>query len=230
MRVAVVSFLLAFVSAIPTSQALYESVSAIPTTCVHPLKQKCGSKGGNSLDKCLDCCQSNHANLILAGCTFQTFETFCKHMEVKASKAKAKLGAAVHTLSDFPTAPPSQQTLWDKSAPVIRLLGKSTVTITASTNGDYIDQGAFCDDPLEGDLSHNVVISGDTVIPYSPGSYHLHYNCVNSRGQVAMTKNRVVLVVGKYKCAEVKVSGGNKDDPNGNGISGQTNFHIPSQL
>jgi hypothetical protein len=52
--------------------------------------------------------------------------------------------------------------------------------------------------PLIGVQNRNayVEVSGETVIPFSPGNYHLIYECENSHGVKADPLTRLVVVTG----------------------------------
>jgi len=59
---------------------------------------------------------------------------------------------------------------------------------------DYVDEGAHCNDNLDGDISSGIVISGDYVDLATEGTYLVTYNCNDSAGNEAQTNWRTVVV------------------------------------
>jgi len=83
-------------------------------------------------------------------------------------------------------------TVADDQPPVLTLIGPDTVNITE--NGTYTEQGATAHDDLDGDISANINIGGDTVDTSTVGSYNVVYTITDSVGHTA-SKTRVVNVV-----------------------------------
>jgi hypothetical protein len=63
---------------------------------------------------------------------------------------------------------------------------------------EYTDSGANCTDQEDGDLSNQVVVSGNIPNMNNPGIYTVSYNCSDSSGNVAQTKHRIVFIVDEY--------------------------------
>ena len=61
------------------------------------------------------------------------------------------------------------------------LIGEGEVTYTQSSTDFYMDLGATCVDPEDGDLNALIEISGDVVILSTPGTYTITYTCTDSK-------------------------------------------------
>ena len=82
----------------------------------------------------------------------------------------------------------------DTLPPVITLVGPPTLTIEASREAEYTDQGATCLDEVDGNLSHAVEVSGQVVDLRQPGTYILRYDCQDAAGNEAAEVIRTILV------------------------------------
>merc|ERR1712224_980087 len=51
----------------------------------------------------------------------------------------------------------------DHTRPIIQILGSNDMTLEATHQGNYIDDGATCSDQVDGVISQNVEVSGDVV-------------------------------------------------------------------
>ncbi|MCK0178724.1 DUF5011 domain-containing protein [Flavobacteriaceae bacterium S0862] len=80
----------------------------------------------------------------------------------------------------------------DTTAPVITLLGSSTVDL--NVGGTYIEQGATAVDNIDGDLTSSILIGGDTVDSNTAGTYMVTYNVSDAAGNVATEVIRMVIV------------------------------------
>ncbi|MCF7561630.1 DUF5011 domain-containing protein [Sabulilitoribacter multivorans] len=80
----------------------------------------------------------------------------------------------------------------DTTAPVISLNGASTINI--SIGGVYTEEGATATDNIDGDISANIVIGGDTVDTNTPGTYLVTYNVSDAAGNPATEVVRTVNV------------------------------------
>lgn len=78
----------------------------------------------------------------------------------------------------------------DPDAPLLTLLGDSTVTLTAGD--DYTEPGWTASDNVDGDLSDLVKVSG-TVDTYTAGTYTLKYSVTDDAGNKAKA-NRTIVV------------------------------------
>jgi len=83
-------------------------------------------------------------------------------------------------------------TVTDQTAPVITLVGDNAPTL--STGDIYIEQGATALDNVEGDISVDITISGDSVNTTTPGTYTVTYNLTDLAGNVANEITRQVTV------------------------------------
>lgn len=79
----------------------------------------------------------------------------------------------------------------DLAAPVISLLGDSTITLPVGTA--FVDPGFNATDNVDGDLGASVLASG-TVDINTPGTYTINYNVSDAAGNAAMTVTRTVIV------------------------------------
>ena len=81
----------------------------------------------------------------------------------------------------------------DITAPVIALIGSSPIDLNL---GDiYNEQGATASDNIDGDISSNIVISGDIVNTNNVGTYNVTYNVSDNAGNAAIEVIRVVNVL-----------------------------------
>jgi len=85
-------------------------------------------------------------------------------------------------------------TAYDITPPVIILLGNANTTIEINET-PYIDAGSTCDDIVDGDISNNIVVSGDTVDYSVLGVYTLYFNITDNAGNIATQRIRVINVV-----------------------------------
>ena len=93
---------------------------------------------------------------------------------------------------------------FDRGIPEITLLGEEVVTIEIDST--YIDMGATAFDKQDGDISHLIEVSGDTVDTSVIGTYVINYDVVDSDGLSAPTISRTVNVVEEQTCIEYSVS------------------------
>merc|ERR1712100_588935 len=82
----------------------------------------------------------------------------------------------------------------DHTYPIIQILGSDQMTLEATHQGNYIDDGATCSDQVDGVISQNVEVSGDVVNLSKVGTYTITYNCKDSAGNAAPTLSRKVTV------------------------------------
>ena len=76
--------------------------------------------------------------------------------------------------------------------PTISLLGERTQYLTLGT--DYLETGAIAADEQDGDISTDIVISGD-VNTSTVGDYFVRYAVTDSSGTVAIEQVRIVRVI-----------------------------------
>ena len=83
-------------------------------------------------------------------------------------------------------------TFLDQDAPLITLLGDSTINLTI---GDaFTDPGATALDEVDGDLTASIVVGGDTVDINTEGTYVITYNVSDAQGNAAEQVERTVNV------------------------------------
>ncbi len=80
----------------------------------------------------------------------------------------------------------------DTTAPVITLTG--ALNITLNLGDTYTEQGATATDNVDGDITANIVIGGDTVDTNTPGTYVITYNVSDAAGNAATEVIRTVTV------------------------------------
>jgi hypothetical protein len=82
----------------------------------------------------------------------------------------------------------------DHTHPIIQILGSDVMTLEATHQGNYIDDGATCSDQVDGVISQNVEVSGDVVNLSKVGEYTITYNCKDSANNAAPPATRKVIV------------------------------------
>jgi len=80
----------------------------------------------------------------------------------------------------------------DTTAPVITLTGSATVNVEQGTS--YIDAGATASDNADGNITGNIIISGDTVNPNTSGTYTIRYDVSDAATNAATQVTRTVIV------------------------------------
>ena len=81
----------------------------------------------------------------------------------------------------------------DDTAPEITLLGASPLEIHQGTT--FTDPGATANDNVDGDLSADILVGGDTVDTDTAGDYTITYDVSDDAGNAAETVTRIVRVV-----------------------------------
>merc|ERR1719267_204480 len=94
----------------------------------------------------------------------------------------------------------------DHTRPIIQILGSDEMTLEASHQGNYVDDGATCSDQVDGVISQNVEVSGDVVNLSKVGTYTITYNCKDSANNAAPPATRTV-VVAQTSCPKCTVHG-----------------------
>ncbi|PQV45278.1 putative secreted protein (Por secretion system target), partial [Jejuia pallidilutea] len=80
----------------------------------------------------------------------------------------------------------------DTVVPTLALIGSATINLNV---GDiYNEQGATASDNIDGDITANIVIGGDTVNTNLAGTYIVTYNVSDASGNAATQLNRTVVV------------------------------------
>merc|ERR1711998_807969 len=94
----------------------------------------------------------------------------------------------------------------DHTYPIIQILGSDQMTLEATHQGNYIDDGATCSDQVDGVISQNVEVSGDVVNLSKVGLYKIQYNCKDNADRAANMAERLVRVE-QTSCPTCKVTG-----------------------
>jgi len=94
----------------------------------------------------------------------------------------------------------------DHTRPIIQVLGSDDMTLEATHQGNYIDDGATCSDQVDGVISQNVEVSGDVVNLSKVGLYQIQYNCKDNANRPALAATRKVKVE-QTSCPTCKVTG-----------------------
>ena len=81
----------------------------------------------------------------------------------------------------------------DTTAPEITLLGASPLEVNQGTT--FTDPGATANDNVDGGLSADIVVGGDTVDTDTAGDYTITYDVSDDAGNAAETVTRIVRVV-----------------------------------
>jgi len=82
----------------------------------------------------------------------------------------------------------------DTVAPIISLVGNSNVEFEQG-GGSYNEEGATATDNVDGDITSDIVIGGDTVNPNVVGTYVITYNVSDAAGNAATQITRTVNVL-----------------------------------
>ena len=85
----------------------------------------------------------------------------------------------------------------DTTPPVITLLGESEVNVEVGSS--YEDAGATAEDDVDGDITGDIVVGGDTVDTDTPGTYVITYNVSDAALNPAEEVTRTVNVVDTTK-------------------------------
>jgi len=96
----------------------------------------------------------------------------------------------------------------DEGDPIITIMGDMDLTIDASNTVEYTDEGATCNDYVDGVLSHAVEVSGHVVNMQVPGEYQIKYDCIDLAGNPAIQQIRKVTVVDRT-CPTIQLKGEN---------------------
>ena len=83
-------------------------------------------------------------------------------------------------------------TITDQTAPVITLIGASSLTLTSADT--YSEEGASATDNVDGNLSANIIIAGDIVETSTAATYTVTYNVIDVAGNLAVEQTRSITV------------------------------------
>ena len=91
----------------------------------------------------------------------------------------------------------------DTQAPVITLLGDATMNI--SLGDTFTDPGATASDDVNGNITDNIVVGGDTVDTNTEATYTITYNVSDTAGNAATEVTRTVIITDN-SCKETNLS------------------------
>ena len=123
------------------------------------------------------------SSIIIGGDTVDTNTAATYYITYNVSDAAGN--AATEVVRTVIVAP-------DTTAPVITLNGAANISMNLGTT--YVEQGATATDDVDGDISANIVIGGDTVNSNVAGTYYVTYNVSDAAGNVATQVVRTVTV------------------------------------
>jgi uncharacterized repeat protein (TIGR01451 family) len=101
-----------------------------------------------------------------------------------AGNAAATVTRMVNVVDDSTPTP-------DTTAPVISLIGNSTIELSVGDN--YSDAGASASDNIDGDLSNQIIVT-NPVDTNTAGTYHIRYNVSDTADNAAAEIIRTVVV------------------------------------
>ena len=84
---------------------------------------------------------------------------------------------------------------WCDHFPTMNISGESVLLLGVDIGAEYTDEGATCSDNEEGDITHQVEVSGQVVNMSVPSTYEIYYNCSDSESNAAQTLTRTVVVL-----------------------------------
>ena len=84
----------------------------------------------------------------------------------------------------------------DTTAPVITLNGEAMINVMLGDT--FTDPGATATDDVDGDLTANIMVGGDTVDTNTEGTYIITYNVSDAAGNAAAQVSRTVVVEGPF--------------------------------
>ena len=80
----------------------------------------------------------------------------------------------------------------DNEVPLIALIGEATISLTIGDT--FTDPGVTALDEVDGDITADVVVGGDTVDTNVEGTYVITYNVTDAQGNAAEEVERTVIV------------------------------------
>jgi len=111
-------------------------------------------------------------------------------------------GNATHTVSFVLTVLEEQTSCLDNNSdgwcdrfPTMNIIGESVLLLGVDAGLEYIDEGAACFDSEDGNITHQVEVSGQVVNMSTPNTYEIYYNCSDYDGNAAQTLTRTVVVL-----------------------------------
>ena len=109
----------------------------------------------------------------------------------------------------------------DTTAPVITLIGGASVNVDCGDG--YTELGANALDNIDGDISANVVVAGDTIAANTPpGTYTITYNVSDAAGNAATEVTRTVTVTDNCPLTVTVNNGANREVLDGDPVTFDT--------
>lgn len=128
----------------------------------------------------------------------------------EASQVKSTDGGILESFSETVTNELPQDNI-----PVITLIGNTTINLTLNDN--YTEPGFSATDDVDGDITANVIVSGDTVDTSVIGTYVITYNVSDSAGNAATEVKRTIMVSNADGSGSGDESGSGQGDGTGAG-------------
>ena len=122
---------------------------------------------------------------------------------IQQNKSNARVATitATHSNNNTDTINVNQAgVVADTQAPVITLLGSSTVTTNLGVN--WTDAGATATDNVDGDITSSIVVDDSVVDINTVGSYIVTYNVSDAAGNAAVEVVRTIAVVAQSFAVE----------------------------
>jgi hypothetical protein len=117
---------------------------------------------------------------------------------VSDSAARRLMQEAKASLLDlFDPSVPSRD--FSKERPSITIIGANPLVLEGAyaapyEEKTYVDDAALCMDEEDGDISSHIEVSGKVVHLGKPGTYHVKYECSNSKHESAVPQIRTIIV------------------------------------
>lgn len=97
------------------------------------------------------------------------------------------------------------ESLLDTTAPVITLNGAASIDLNLGET--YTELGATANDNVDGDITANIVVAGDTVDTNTAGTYMITYNVSDAAGNPAIEVTRTVNVIADTTAPVITLNG-----------------------
>ncbi|MEM7801819.1 MAG: immunoglobulin-like domain-containing protein, partial [Chloroflexota bacterium] len=124
-------------------------------------------------------------DIVVGGDTVDTNTLGSYTVTYDVSDAAGNAATTVTRTVNVSTAP-------DNTPPVITLNGDNPLELTEGDS--YTDPGATAEDDVDGTITNDIVVGGDTVDTNTPGSYTVTYDVSDAAGNAATTVSRIVNV------------------------------------
>jgi len=150
---------------------------------------------------CTDTCDQNLAETSTAWDTTFDDTTVGVYTRTYTCCDAANAGQAAHCVTQE-----RKFTVQDQTAPIIHIVGEGHITVEATHDASYTDQGATCTDYVDGPIDGSVQTSGHTVSYIVPGNYVIRYDCQDAHQNPAVPVMRTVYIKDRT-CPSVVLEG-----------------------